>query len=121
MKLVEKEKDDLEPATRDAVGFIRLENDKVEKQHRQRLRYILDAENNIAMANDKKKEIEASARELTNKLKEVTGKRKEKLRDFLEKGKEYGKIQKEIKVYSEMFKRLELEEAILRIFIKDTK
>ena len=51
VKLVEKEKDDLEPAMRAALGFIRLENDKVEKQHRQRLRYILDAEFRVVMVN----------------------------------------------------------------------
>ena len=75
VKLVEKEKDDLEPAMKDALGFIRLENDKVEKQHRQRLRYILDAERNIAKAAaaEKMNEIEASATDLTDKLKQVKG------------------------------------------------
>merc|ERR1712242_508007 len=120
VKLVEKEKDDLEPAMRDALSFIRLENDKVEKQHRQRLRYILDAENNITMANDKKNEIEASASDLTDKLKEVTGKRKEKEVEILEKGKDFDKIQNEIEVYSEEFKKLELEDATLREDIKGT-
>ena len=120
MKLVEKEKDDLEPAMKDALGFIRLENDKVVKQHRQRLRYILDAENNTTMAKDKKNEIEASASDLTDKLKEVTGKRKEKEGEILEKGKEFDKIQREIEVYSEEFKKLELEDATLREDIKGT-
>ena len=71
VKLVEKEKDDLEPAMKDALGFIRLENDKVEKQHRQRLRYILDAERNITKAAEKKNEIEASATDLTDKLSQL--------------------------------------------------
>ena len=58
VKLVEKEKDDLEPAMKDALGFIRLENDKVEKQHRQRLRYILDAERNITTATERREDQE---------------------------------------------------------------
>ena len=56
---------------KDALGFIRLENDKVEKQHRQRLRYILDAERNITKAAEKKNEIEASATDLTDKLSQL--------------------------------------------------
>ena len=120
VKLVEKEKDDLEPAMKDALGFIRLENDKVEKQHRQRLRYILDAERNITMAAEKKNEIEASATDLTDKLKQVTGQRKEKEAEILEKGKDFDKVQKEIEAYSEEFKKLELEDATLREDIKGT-
>ena len=92
---MEKEKDDLEPAMKDALGFIRLENDKVEKQYRQRLRCILDAEKNIIKATEKKNEIEASATDLTDKLKEVTGNRKEKEAEILDKGKDFDKIQKE--------------------------
>ena len=118
---MEKEKDDLEPAMKDALGFIRLENDKVEKQYRQRLRYILDAEKNITKATEKKNEIEASATDLTDKLKEITGQRKEKEAEILEKGKDFDKIQKEIEVYSEEFKKLELEDATLREDIKPSR
>ena len=105
---------------KDALGFIRLENDKVEKQYRQRLRYILDAEKNITKATEKKNEIEASATDLTDKLKDITGQRKAKEAEILEKGKDFDKIQKDIEVYSEEFKKLELEDATLREDIKGT-
>ena len=60
VKLVEKEKDELEGPMKEALGFIRLENEKVEVMHKQRQRYILDSEKNIAKATAKKEEIDAS-------------------------------------------------------------
>ena len=39
VKLVEKEKDELEGPLKDALGFLRMENEKVEKTFRQRSRY----------------------------------------------------------------------------------
>ena len=39
VKLVEKEKDELEGPMKDALGFLRLENEKVEKTYRQRSRW----------------------------------------------------------------------------------
>lgn len=120
VKLVEKEKDDLEPAMKAALGYIRLENEKVEKQYRQRLRYILDAERNITKATEKKDEIEASVSDLTDKLKEVTDKRKEKDGEMQEKGKDFNKIEGEIDGLSESFKKLEMEDTSLREDVKNT-
>ena len=68
VKLVEKEKDDLEPAMQAAIGFIRLENEKTEKLYRQTLKYIQDSEKNIEKSKEKKKEIEDSVSELNDKL-----------------------------------------------------
>ena len=39
VKLVEKEKDELEGPMKNALGFLRMENEKVEKTYRQRSRY----------------------------------------------------------------------------------
>lgn len=39
VKLVEKEKDELEGPMKEALGFLRLENEKVEKTYRQRSRW----------------------------------------------------------------------------------
>ena len=38
VKLVEKEKDELEGPMNEALGFLRLENEKVQKTHKQRQR-----------------------------------------------------------------------------------
>ena len=120
VKLVEKEKDDLEPAMKAALGFIKLENEKTDKLFRQSSRYILDSEKNIEKANEKKSQIEESASDLTDKLKEVTGRRKEKEADIIEKGKDFDKVQKEIESYQESFKKLELEDTTLREELKST-
>merc|ERR1719334_539912 len=76
VKLVEKEKDELEGPMKEALGYLRLENEKVEKTHKQRSRYIFDAERNIAKATEKKVEIEESVSELTEKMKEIEDRRK---------------------------------------------
>ena len=120
VKLVEKEKDDLEPAMQAALGFIRLENEKTEKLYLQRLKYIQDSEKNIVKSTEKKKEIEDSVSELNDKLKEITGRRKEKDSNIVEKGKEFDQVQSAIDALKEMFKRLELEDTTLREDVKST-
>ena len=40
VKLVEKEKDELEGPMKAALGFLRMENEKVEKTYRQRTRFV---------------------------------------------------------------------------------
>ena len=59
VKLVEKEKDDLEPAMMAALGHIRMENEKVEKLYRQRRKYIQEAEGNILKSQEKKRRLKA--------------------------------------------------------------
>ena len=96
VKLVEKEKDDLEPAMQAALGFIRLENEKTDKLYRQRLRYIYDAEKNVDKYKEKKNEIEESVSELTEKLKEITARRKEKEGEIQNMEKTFEQVQAEI-------------------------
>merc|ERR1712038_1771677 len=69
---------ELEGPMKEALGFIRLENEKVEVMHKQRQRYILDSERNIAKATAKKEEIDASVLDLNEKQKEILGRKKEK-------------------------------------------
>jgi len=120
VKLVEKEKDELEGPMKAALGFLRMENEKVEKTYRQRTRYILDAETNIAKATEKKAEIEESVSDLTEKMKEVNDKRKEKEGDIKEKGTSFDTVQKEIEELSDKFKKFELEDTTLREDLKNT-
>ena len=120
VKLVEKEKDDLEPAMMAALGYIRMENEKVEKLYRQRRKYIQEAEGNILKSQEKKNEIEESVSELNEKLKETTGKRKEKEGEILEKGKSFDAVQAEIEKLGDKFKKLELEDTGLREDVKHT-
>ena len=120
VKLVEKEKDDLAPAMKAALGFIRLENEKTVLLFRQRCRYIWDAENNITRATDKKNEIEASASDLTEKLKVVIEERKAKDEEMKEKGKAFEKIEKEVEELKAVFTKLEIEDSSLSEEIKTT-
>merc|ERR1712013_783245 len=107
VKLVEKEKDELEGPMKEALGFLRLENEKVEKTYRQRSRYILDAETNITKATEKKAEIEESVSDLTQKMKEVNEKRKEKEKEIKTQGESFESVQKEIEELGEQFKKFE--------------
>ena len=120
VKLVEKEKDDLEPAMLAALDYIRMENEKTEKVYRQRRKYIHEAEINIVKSEEKKKEIEESVSDLTEKLQEITGKRKEKEGEILEKGKSFDAVQEEIEILGNKFKKLELEDTGLREDLKHT-
>eukprot|EP00092_Neocalanus_flemingeri_P022265 GFUD01024145.1.p1 GENE.GFUD01024145.1~~GFUD01024145.1.p1 ORF type:complete len:1283 (-),score=468.97 GFUD01024145.1:142-3990(-) len=120
VKLVEKEKDELEGPMKAALGFLRMENEKVDKTFRQRSRYILDAETNISKATEKKIEIEESVSDLTEKMKEVNDKRKEKEDEIKEKGKSFEVVQKDIEELSDKFKKFELEDTTLREDLKNT-
>ena len=120
VKLVEKEKDELEGPMKEALGFIRLENEKVEVMHKQRQRYILDSEKNIAKATAKKEEIDASVSDLNEKQKEIIGRKKEKQDAIKEKGKEYDKLQGELEENKQNFDSFEKEDTGLREDLKNT-
>merc|ERR1711874_893800 len=120
VKLVEKEKDELEGPMNEALGFLRLENEKVKKIHTQNQRHIVDAEKNITKASEKKAEIEASVSELSEKLKNVHDKKKEKADDIKKAGKEFEEVSRNIDELSEKFKKCELEDTSLREDLKNT-
>jgi len=120
VKLVEKEKDELEGPMKEALGYLRLENEKVEKTHKQRSRYIFDAEGNIAKATEKKVEIEESVSELTEKMKEIEDRRKEKETEIKGKGECFEKVQAEIEKLGETFRDFEKEDTTLREDLKNT-
>jgi len=120
VKLVEKEKDELEGPMKNALGFLRMENEKVDKTFRQRSRYILDAENNITKATEKKTEIEESVSDLTEKMKEIEAKRKGKDGEIKEKGVSFDEVLKKIEELEDKFKKFELEDTSLREDLKNT-
>ena len=120
VKLVEKEKDELEGPMKEALGFIRLENEKVEVMHKQRQRYILDSEKNIAKATAKKEEIDASVSDLNEKQKEIIGRKKEKQDEIKVKGKAYDKLQGELEEAKKNFDNFEKEDTGLREDMKNT-
>merc|ERR1719477_472180 len=105
---------------KEALGFIRLENEKVEVMHKQRQRYILDSERNIAKATAKKEEIDASVSDLNEKQKEILGRKKEKQEAIKEKGKEFDKLQGELEEAKQNFANFEKEDTGLREDMKST-
>jgi len=110
VKLVEKEKDELEGPMKEALGYIKLENQKVEVTHKQRQRYILDSETNIEKAVKRKEEIEASVSDLNDKQKEIVGRKKEKQEEIKAKGKDYDKLTEELDEQKAQFDKMEKED-----------
>ena len=119
VKLVEKEKDELEGPMKEALGYIRLENEKVEIMHKQRQRYIVDSEKNIVHAVKKKEAIDASVSHLNEQQKEIVDRKKEKQGEIKEKGKSYEKLQKELDENKEKFDQFEKEDHGLREDMKN--
>jgi structural maintenance of chromosome 4 len=120
VKLVEKEKDELEGPMKEALGYIKLENEKVEITHKQHQRHIVDSEKNIIKATEKKGEIEASVSDLNEKQKEIQDRKKEKQGEIKEDGKKYDKLQKELDENKERFDKFEKEDHGLREDMKNT-
>jgi len=120
VKLVEKEKDDLEPAMKEALGFLELENERERKTHIKNQRFIMDAGVIVAKVTEEKEEIEASASDLTEKLKEATDARKNKEKELKEKGGEFDTVEKQMEASLETFKKLEKEDVGHKEDMKNT-
>jgi structural maintenance of chromosome 4 len=120
VKLVEKEKDELEGPMKEALGYIRLENEKVDIQSKQRQRYILDAEKNITHATTKKEGIEASVSDLNEKQKEIVDRKKAKQDEISKDGKSYEKLQKHMEEQKAQFDKMEKEDTGHREDMKNT-
>ena len=123
---VEKEKDELQGQMKQALGYIRLQNEKVEIMHRQRQRYSLDAEKNIVKAVKKKDEIEASASHLDEQQKEIVDRKQEKQGEVRGKEKIYVKLQKEMDDKKEKLGQFEKEDhfsslsnIVIKIFFRE--
>lgn len=114
VKLVEKEKDELEEPKEAAVAHLQLENEITVKNHRLYQRYILDCTRTMDKAVAKKQEIDEGMSETKKQLEELGTKKKEKGEEIKKLGTELEKISKAKEEYSEKFKGLESEDQKLQ-------
>ena len=89
-------------------------------QHKQRQRHILDSEKNIVSANAKKEHIESTVSDLNEKQKEIQDRKKEKVGQIKEKGKEHDAVTKVLDENTENFNKMEKEDHGLREDMKNT-
>merc|ERR1711874_140256 len=114
VKLVEKEKDELEEPKEAAVAHLRLENEITVKNHRLYQRYILDCTRTMDKAVAKKQEIDEGMSETKKQLEELGTKKKQKGEEIKKLGTELEKISKAKEEFSEKFKRLESDDQKLQ-------
>ncbi|CAL4126837.1 unnamed protein product [Meganyctiphanes norvegica] len=114
VKLVEKEKDELEEPKEAAVAHLRLENEITVKNHRLYQRYILDCTRTMDKAVAKKQEIDDGMSDVKKQLEELGTKKKEKGEEIKKLGGQLEKISKAKEEYSEKFKGLESEDQKLQ-------
>jgi len=120
VKLVEKEKDELEGPMREAVGWLSLSNEKTKLENKSLQGRIKNLQLNIGKQEEQKNEIESSASELTNKLKELSARRKEIETEVTSKGKEFSTTGKEVERLTAEFNKLEVEDTNLKEDLKNT-
>nr|XP_045624012.1 structural maintenance of chromosomes protein 4-like [Procambarus clarkii] len=110
VKLVEKEKDELEGPKEAAIEHLRLENEVTRKKHSLLQCYHLDCSRRKEKAEAKKQEIDEGMSEVKKKLEELGVKKKEKEEEIKTLGKKLEKISKAKDECSEKFKALESED-----------
>lgn len=114
VKLVEKEKDELEEPKEAAVAHLKLENEITVKNHRLYQRYILDCTRTMDKAVAKKQEIDEGMSETKKQLEELGTKKKQKGEEIKKLGTELEKISKAKEDFSEKFKGLESDDQKLQ-------
>ncbi|KAG7153371.1 structural maintenance of chromosomes protein 4-like, partial [Homarus americanus] len=118
VKLVEKEKDELEGPKDTAIEHLRLENEVTRKRHTLLQRYYLDCSRAKEKAEEKKKEIDDGMSGVKKKLEDLNEKKKEKEEGIKSLGKRLEKISKVKEECSEKFKGLESEDVKMQEDLK---
>ncbi len=119
VKLVEKEKDELEEPKNKAIEYIKLENEIAEKKNLGYQLYILDCENKIEQVQKQQQEYEASAAEVLSEVEKVINARKELEDKHKEKTTELNATQDKLEEAQEAFKKHEMEDTKIREEMKN--
>jgi len=120
VKLVEKEKDELEGPMREALQCLHMENELTHKQNTVCQLKMHNCRKNISDNEAKKQEIESSVSDLTEQLKEIHDKRKGVEKEISAKGSEYTASQKKVDEHQNEFNKYELEDTNLKEDMKNT-
>ena len=119
VKLVEKEKDELEKPKNEAMEYLNLHNQIVRKKNAGYHQYVHTYERKLEKTKKKKAEFEENAKEVLEKLHVILEKRKSKEGKLAGVQEEMGKLSKELEETEESFKNFELEDTKLRDEMKN--
>ncbi|KAK7075166.1 Structural maintenance of chromosomes protein 4 [Halocaridina rubra] len=118
VKLVEKEKDELEGPKNAAVEHLRMENDLTRKTHRVLQKLSLDCSRAKTKAEEKKKAIDDGMADIKKQLEEINTKRTEKAEEIKAIGMNLEKLKKMKEECNDKFKSLESDDAKLQEDLK---
>lgn len=114
VKLVEKEKDELEGPKNQALEYLRMENELVEKRNLGFQQYVHTGEIKLAETEAAQAEYEESAKEVLSKVDKIASERNEKEKEQTQALKELDQGQKKLEDIRDKFKAHELEDAKIR-------
>eukprot|EP00095_Tigriopus_kingsejongensis_P001146 snap_masked-scaffold628_size122696-processed-gene-0.5 protein:Tk01146 transcript:snap_masked-scaffold628_size122696-processed-gene-0.5-mRNA-1 annotation:"structural maintenance of chromosomes protein 4" len=114
VKLVEKEKDELEGPKNQAMEFLRLENDLIEKKNLGYQQYVHTGEKKLAQTEAAQEAYETNAREVLSQVDQIATQRAEKEKEQSQALKDLDQDQKQWEEIKERFKAHELDDAKIR-------
>ena len=119
VKLVEKEKDELEKPKNEALEYLNLNNKIVRKKNMGYQQYVMSYEKRVEITKGKKQEYEEKVKEQLAQVEEVTAKKTAKEEKYKSMQKEMERLQKDTIETQENFSKFELEDAKIREEMKN--
>ena len=119
VKLVEKEKDELEKPKNEAMAYLNLANDIVRQQNIGYHHYVQSYGKKLEKTKQKKAEFEENAKEVLSKLNAILEKRNAKEEKFKAVQSEMDKLRRDMEETEEHFKEFELEDTKLKNEMKN--
>ena len=114
VKLVEKEKDELEKPKNDALEYLHLNNKIVRKKNKMFQQYVTTYEKKVEVNKAKKKEYEEKVKDQLVQLEGLTAKKTAKEEKYKRMQKEMDRLHTDFEETQENFKKFELEDSKLR-------
>jgi structural maintenance of chromosome 4 len=114
VKLVEKEKDELEKPKNEALEYLHAENKISHKKNIGYQHYIMTYEQKVEETKKKKTEFEADCKEILEKLTKITAKKEKREGQFKELASTFENITKDLESAEESFRKHEITDAKLR-------
>ncbi len=114
VKLVEKEKDELEKPKNEALEYLHMENDIAKMKNKGYQNYVRIETEKAEATKKKKVEFESSCKELVEKLEKISEKRTKTEDKFKEMSVELEKMNKEVEAGDDEFKKHEMTDTKLR-------
>ena len=120
VKLVEKEKDELEKPKNEAMEYLHAENEISHKKNLIYQHYTMTFEKKIEDTKQKKAEFEANSKELLEKFNKIQAKKEKREGQMKELTKNFEETSKKLEVARESFKKHEMSDEKLREDMKST-